>query len=100
MSSIIKTRKYDIFLGNDTFYQLGKILTKKNYSKKFVLVDENTKDHCLPLMQRGTPALAETAILEIKSGEASKRIETIVALWNELTEQHADRNSLLINLGG
>jgi 3-dehydroquinate synthase len=100
MNSIIKTRKYDIFLGNDTFYQLGKFLTKKNYSKKFILVDENTKEHCLPLVQKGTPALLEASILEIKSGETSKRIETIVALWNQLTEQHAHRNTLFINLGG
>jgi 3-dehydroquinate synthase len=100
MSSVIKTRKYEIFLGNDTFYQLGKFLTKKNYTRKFILVDENTKEHCLPLVLRGVPALQEALILEIESGEASKRIETIVALWNQLTEQHGDRSALIINIGG
>jgi len=100
MSTVIRSFKYEIFLGNDTFYQLGKFLAKKNYSRKFILVDENTKEHCLPLLERGVPALQDFILLEIKAGEASKRIETIVALWKQLTEQNADRNALVINLGG
>src|SRR4051812_44322393 len=100
MSTVIRSFKYEIFLGNDTFYQLGKFLGKKNYSRKFILVDENTKEHCLPLLERGVPALQDFILLEIKAGEASKKIETIVSLWKQLTEQNADRNALVINLGG
>ena len=100
MSSVIKANRYEIFLGNDTFHQIGKLLARKNYSKLFILVDENTKTHCLPLLQHGVPALIDSHLLEIKSGEASKRLETIAELWKQLTQQNADRNVLLINLGG
>src|SRR5882724_2902664 len=100
MSTVIRSFKYEIFLGNDTFYQLGKFLSKKNYSKKFILVDENTKKHCLPLLQHGAPALQDSILLEIKSGELGKQIETIISLWKQLTQENADRNALLINLGG
>jgi 3-dehydroquinate synthase len=100
MSSIIHSLKYDIFLGNDTFYQLGKFLSRNNYSRKFILVDENTKEHCLPLLQRGLLSLQDAIVLEIKAGEASKRIDTILRLWKELTEHGADRHAVLINIGG
>ena len=39
-------------------------------------------------------------IIEIEPGEKNKNIETCVAIWEALTELQADRNCLLINLGG
>src|SRR4051812_30495338 len=102
MSTTIRSRNYIIFLGNDTFYQLGKFLSKNNYndSKKFILVDENTKEHCLPLLQDGVFGFREATVLEIKAGETSKNIDVATQLWQQLTDHHADRHSLLINLGG
>jgi 3-dehydroquinate synthase len=100
MSAVIRSNKYLIFLGNDTFHELGKFLSKNNYSRIFILVDENTKEDCLPLLQRGVVSLQDAHVLEIKSGEASKGIDTIIHLWKQLTEHRADRNSLLLNLGG
>ena len=103
MSTIIRSNNYQIYLGNDTFYQVGKFLSKglrRADSKKIILVDENTKEHCLPLLQRSVLAIQNATVLEISAGESSKNIDTIVRLWNELTELGADRNSLFINLGG
>ena len=39
-------------------------------------------------------------IIEIKSGEIHKNLDTCLDVWNHLTNKNADRNSLLINLGG
>ncbi len=102
MSTTIRSNNYEIFLGNDTFYQIGKFLSKSRSgnSKKFILVDENTKEHCLPLLQGGVLAFQQAVILEIASGEESKSIDVIVNLWKDLTEQGADQQSLLVNLGG
>jgi 3-dehydroquinate synthase len=103
MSTTIRSNNYQIFLGNDTFYQLGKYLSKngrQNEAKKFILVDSNTKEHCLPLLHRSVLGFQDAVILEIPAGEASKSIDTVVKLWNELTINGADRNSLLLNLGG
>lgn len=101
MQGVIRSASYEIFIGNDTFFQLGKFLTK-NYSGKkiFILVDENTKTACLPFISDHVPALKEAAILEIESGEKNKSISTCEKLWTRLTEKSADRSTLLMNLGG
>lgn len=102
-STTIRSGNYQVYLGNDTFYQLGKFLSRSDRhkdSKKYVLVDSNTKEYCLPLLQKSVLAFQDAVILEIEAGEKSKSIETIVRLWTELTESSADRNSLLLNLGG
>lgn len=99
---MIRSNRYQIYLGNDTFYQIGKFFSRNNHndSKKFILVDENTREHCLPLLQRSVMGFQEAAILEIPAGEGSKNIEVIVRLWDELTRLGADRQSLIVNLGG
>ena len=102
-STTIRSGNYQFYLGNDTFYQVGKFLSRSERhrdSKKFILVDSNTKEYCLPLLQKGVLAFHNATVLEIESGEKSKSIETVVRLWSELTESGADRNSLLLNLGG
>ncbi|HTX88181.1 MAG TPA: 3-dehydroquinate synthase [Bacteroidales bacterium] len=69
-------------------------------SPVFVLVDENTRKHCLPVLLSDTPCLQHAAILEMGSGEEQKNRETAEHLWKELDRLHADRRSILINLGG
>lgn len=103
MNTTIRSNNYQVFLGNDTFYQVGKFLSRSNKSteiKIFVLVDSNTKEHCLPLLQKGVLAFQNSIVLEVQPGEASKDIGVIIKLWNDLTSHGADRSSLLVNLGG
>ena len=69
-------------------------------NKRFILVDENTKKHCLEALIGYTPALAGSTIIEIKSGEEQKSIETVMSIWEQLTVGNAGRDSLLVNLGG
>lgn len=75
--------------------QLLEVLTQENYTKLFVLVDENTKTHCLPLLN-----LPKHQLIEIESGEKHKNLQTCQVIWAKLMGLKADRNSLLINLGG
>lgn len=72
----------------------------KEYSNKrtFILVDENTKQYCYPLIKHFLPPNIKT--IEIKSGEENKTIESVKHIWQSLSENGADRKSLLINLGG
>jgi len=74
-------------------------LEQKKYSKVFVLVDENTKTHCLPLFKTMYQQAID-GIITIKAGEEYKNIETCTKVWTELSQQGGDRKSLLINLGG
>ncbi|MCX6188230.1 MAG: 3-dehydroquinate synthase [Bacteroidetes bacterium] len=67
------------------------------YSSVFVLVDENSRKHCLPLL---VPYLPGHQIIQIKSGEKHKTLTSCEFIWASLLKKQADRNSLLINLGG
>ncbi len=67
------------------------------YSKMAVLVDENTLTHCYPRIQTHLP---EHQLIEIKSGETNKNINTCEAIWTAMSDLQLDRSSLLINLGG
>jgi 3-dehydroquinate synthase len=46
------------------------------------------------------PALNEVPIIEIPEGEESKSLEIVGQLYEELLQHNADRQSLLLNVGG
>ncbi|NJX15146.1 3-dehydroquinate synthase [Tamlana crocina] len=86
---------------NETCYtSLNQHLKEQNFSKVFILVDENTHEHCLPKFLSKLSTNTEIEIIEIESGEINKTIDTCVGVWNTLSELNADRKSLLINIGG
>ena len=87
---------------NDTTIAFGPIrltlkafLKPKLYSSVFILVDENTKKECLPLLHK-----FEHKTIEIPSGEKYKNLESCQSIWTQLLENQADRKALIINLGG
>ena len=101
MSNIIHCGKYDVFVGNDTFLQLGKFLGQRYPdSRKVILTDSHTKAHCLPLIQDRVLALKDADVLEIDAGESAKTLISCEKIWQQLSDLHADRKTLLINLGG
>ena len=68
-------------------------------SKVFILTDENVAPFWLPEVAywlRCDPAVD----IIIKSGEEHKNLQTVQRIWKTLLKHHADRNALLINLGG
>ncbi|MEL0456388.1 3-dehydroquinate synthase [Flavobacteriaceae bacterium SZ-1-7] len=86
---------------NDVCYtSLNQHLKQRNFSKIFILVDENTHQFCLPKFLNNLETNAVVEIVEIESGEINKTIDTCVGVWNTLSELNADRKSLLINIGG
>lgn len=62
-----------------------------------VLVDENTLYHCYPLVK---PHLPAHDVIQIRSGEVNKTLQTCEYIWQRMTELNLDRWSLLVNLGG
>ena len=68
------------------------------YTSIFVLTDGNTNRHCLPLFDNHFQHTY--TLLNMEAGEINKHLATCESLWASLSEQGADRNSLLINLGG
>ncbi|MDO7136421.1 3-dehydroquinate synthase [Algibacter lectus] len=96
----ISTKNCTIHFNNTCYSSLNKHLKDNNFSKIFILVDENTHQFCLPLFLEKMETTAVIEIMEIESGEINKTIETCVGVWNTLSELDADRKSLLINIGG
>ncbi|SFE56943.1 3-dehydroquinate synthase [Thermoflexibacter ruber] len=69
----------------------------QSYAQIAVLVDENTKTHCYPLLK---DLLPKHQLIEIQSGEEQKNLNTCTQIWQKLTDAEFDRKALLINLGG
>ena len=76
------------------FLQTGK------WSSIQILTDQNTHQHCLPTLQKEIPTLADIQPIIIPAGEQHKNITTLESIWQSLMQTHADRNTLLILLGG
>ncbi len=73
-------------------------LLNDNIRGTFILLDENTKKYCYPLVKEYLPQ--NIKLITIKSGEENKNIESVKYIWEKLAKNGADRKSLLINLGG
>lgn len=99
MDSII-TATYAVHFNAKAYQAINEHLSAKRYSKVFVLVDENTHKHCLLSFLEQMTVKTDFEIIEIKSGEIHKNIQTCTFVWESLSELDADRKSLLINLGG
>ncbi|MBM1106975.1 3-dehydroquinate synthase [Aurantibacter crassamenti] len=99
MESIV-TESSAVHFNEEAFNQLRKHISSNSYSKIFVLVDENTEKHCLPIFNTEIRNEFDYIVLRIVSGEIHKNIETCLQVWNDLSNLDADRKSLLINLGG
>ncbi len=68
-------------------------------SMVFILTDENVAPFWLPEVAHWLHC--DSAIeLVIKPGEQYKNLQTVQRIWKTLMKHHADRNALLINLGG
>ena len=91
------TLKNNIVFCKDIRFELSSFFAEQQYSKVAVLVDENTKQYCYPLLQSVLP---EHVLIEIKSGEEKKNLNTCQQIWYELTTQAFDRKALFVNIGG
>ena len=68
-------------------------------SQVFILTDENVAPFWLPEVAHWLHCETATDIV-IKPGEQHKNLQTIQRIWKTLMKHRADRNTLLINLGG
>ncbi len=81
---------------------LGRELAKEEWqeAKYTILLDENTFQHCLPLLISQVEALQEAEFIEVPVGEECKSLEVAAQVWQTLMEGEADRNAVVVNLGG
>jgi 3-dehydroquinate synthase len=94
----IESISYSVFFKN-SLQELSAFLNQKKYSKVFVLVDSNTEIQCLPALQNALGSI-EFDLIEVTPGEENKNIDFCIGIWRMLLDFGADRNSIMINLGG
>lgn len=91
----IELADYQISFGSAS-EALVDFLSGKSYTSVNILVDENSKKYCLPLLEIPT----DYNLIEIQSGERNKGLATCDQIWSQMADQGVDRHGLLINLGG
>lgn len=81
---------------------LSQILSGEKYhdTKFFLLVDENSYQYCLPEIISRVKAFEETEFIEVPTSEECKTLAIAEQVWSGLMESGADRNTILVNIGG
>jgi len=89
-----------VFSGKEGWSQLNALVARSLNAGVYILVDENTAKFCLPVLLSECPELESAGVITLKSAESNKTITGIEAVWHQLLQSNAVRNSLLICLGG
>ncbi len=96
----IDAGSHPVVVGADSLVALERMLRDADPTTCFVLGDENTLRQCLPELLAHVPSLREAATIGIAPGERSKSLEVCGDIWRYLTERTADREAILVTLGG
>lgn len=91
---------YKVYYGETVYAELNRFLTGNHYSKYFVFCDENSFKYCYADLLTNCKKLQSAEIIEVDSGEGSKNLEICAHVWETMLEHNADRNTLVINIGG
>lgn len=86
--------------GDQTLQVLASFLKDEatRFSSVVVLCDDNTLEHCFPLLEQSGINVSRTIV--VGAGERHKELHTLTHVWTQLLGSGADRSTLLINLGG
>lgn len=100
MNSLVTLDKGNVsyILGKDALEKSVSKIT--SFNKVIIITDGNVFEHCLPILKNKIPKLESAEIIIIKSGEENKALNQLCVIWDELTKLNADRDDLIINLGG
>lgn len=79
--------------------ELEKIVQQFPIGKIFLLTEETPEELCLPLISTIIEKY-EIKVICIQGGEPNKSIRSVEKVWGFLSQNGADRKSLLINIGG
>ena len=78
---------------------LGPLMATFPDDKLFLVMDQNSERFCLPLLC-DTLCIEKFKKITILSGEEHKSLSAVEQIWLFLSQNGADRKSLVVNLGG
>lgn len=84
---------------SDLYSALKPYLDATPKGQVFVLVDENTHKHCLPILAEAMGDVAYQVIV-VSAGEENKALSAVEQIWSALLNGGAAREALLVNVGG
>ncbi len=95
-------RGYDIEIGSGNLPRSGPLLASRGpVSHAIIITDENVQE---PYAFRVAESLVgekiDVAVVAVKPGEQSKAIEVAAGLWEGLLELNADRQTVVVAVGG
>jgi 3-dehydroquinate synthase len=101
ISVTLAERSYDILIGANAVEKLADFLGPKNYSKIFIITDENVAKWHLSRLEQVLQNV-EIPIEKIitKSGEQTKSFLFLEKICEEILAKGVDRKSLIIAFGG
>ena len=96
------SRSYDVLIGSGLLARAGESLSKILDSRRAVVVTVPPvrKRWGRVLLKSLTDAGIASAVVEMPNGERAKRLSTLEGLAEKLVKLEADRNAVLIALGG
>lgn len=89
-----------VLLGAAVLHALQERLEQEPDAVCFILGDTTTLRLCLPELLAQVPALRHSDTIAIPPGEASKNIGVCQDIWSRLIACTADRQTIVISLGG
>jgi len=89
-----------IFYGEEMFTSLSGLISSGKYSSFFFIYDENSFKFCRKKIDSEMSYLQPARHLVVPSGESSKSLHSVANITSKMLEAGADRNSLIINVGG
>jgi 3-dehydroquinate synthase len=73
-------------------------ISSQSYSSIHILADMNTSELCLMLLPESLKSRATVIVME--DGEKGKSLRSAEKIWSALLDAEADRDALLVNVGG
>ena len=98
----LKDRSYPIYITNTNMQGLGQTFRQHlNTSRCVIITDENVaKIHAKTVAQSLADQNIKTHILTVKPGEASKRMNVVEQLYDQLFDLNLERTEAIAALGG
>ena len=88
-----------VILSEQLEQTLSQAVDECAHDKTFILVDETTRQLCLPVVERFS-CLNGAHVITIGATDTHKTLESLAHVWEELGRMGATRHTLLINIGG
>jgi 3-dehydroquinate synthase len=97
----IEAENYRIELGSLQESSFEEFMNENYFnSRKIILVDENTNEHCLEYLLTSFSFLSNAEVIVLPEGEENKVMDICLQVWETWSEYGFDRKDVLINLGG